>query len=395
MKKLILLFALLFTLSANSQITSYPHNTDFETGFGDWGNLTGDDFDWSIRNGASTPSTGTGPQLSPYGGNSSSGYIYCESSSPNYPNKQAWLECKYDFSSLTAPQLSIYYHQYSSYNTTSYGPGTLQLDVFDGATWTYNVWSNSTSNSTWQNTTIDLSAYAGRPDIKLSWTGFTIGWQSDICLDEISVSDNSNSGGGGTNLVEVGDPNSSTQNGRVPAYGYYDFSWSAAIYHASDLGNQQLDIDRISWNVTNGNSMAMNNQQIWFAHTAEMIFPDGTEPKPSLLPPYIQWVKVYEGTINFVPGWNEIVLQTYYPYNGTDNLLVKVINEHGSWASSYPEFQYTSKANTVVYNYADGTFPSSSGFVNSYRPNTRFSYGGTPLPIELLSFDAWMSDDIL
>ena len=396
MKKSIILFCMLLTLSANSQITSYPHNTDFESSLGDWLNNVNDDFDWTLRSGASTPSGGTGPQSSPYGGNSSNGYAFCESSTPNYPNKEAWLECTYDFSALTSPQVSIYYHMYSSYNTSAYGPGTLQLDVYNGSTWTMDVWNNSTSNSTWQTTTIDLSQFAGLSNVKLSWTGYTIGWQSDICLDEISVSENSNSGGGGgsSNVVEVGDPNSTLQNGRVPAYGYYDFSWSAAIYHASDLGNQQLDIDKISWNVTNGNSMTMTNQEIWFAHTSEMVFLTGDEPVPALLGPYVQWVKVYDGTINFVPGWNEITLQTYYPYNGTDNLLVKVVNEHGSWASSYPEFQYTTKANTVVYNYADGSFPSAAGFVNDYRPNTRFGFGGSALPIVLLSFDAWMSDDI-
>tara|TARA_R100000655_G_scaffold109888_1_gene166146 strand:- start:1279 stop:2841 length:1563 start_codon:yes stop_codon:yes gene_type:complete len=396
MKKLLsFLVVIFFSIASYGQITSYPHNTNFESSLGDWLNVVGDDFDWTLKSGSGTPSSGTGPQLSPYGANSSSGYVFCESSSPNYPNKEAWLECVYDFSALSSPQISIYYHMYSSYNTASYGPGTLQLDVYDGSAWTMNVWSNTTSNSTWQTTTIDLAQFAGMSNVKLSWTGYTIGWQSDISLDELSVSDNTSSGGGGSsNVVEVGDPNSTLQNGRVPAYGYYDYSWSAAIYHASDFANQQLDIDKISWNVTNGNSMTMNNQEIWFAHTPEMIFLDANEPLPSLLPPHIQWVKVYDGTINFVPGWNEITLQTYYPYNGTDNLLIKVVNEHGSWASSYPEFQYTSKASTVVYNYDDGSYPTGTGYINDYRPNTRFGFGGSALPIELLSFDAWISEEV-
>ena len=397
MKKLISFLAVIFfSIASYGQITSYPHNTNFESSFGDWLNVVGDDFDWALKSGSGTPSGGTGPQSSPYGANSSSGYAYCESSSPNYPNKEAWLECVYDFSALSSPQISIYYHMYSSYNSSSYGPGTLQLDVYDGSSWTMNVWNDTTSNSSWQTTTIDLSQFAGMSNVKLSWTGYTIGWQSDVCLDELSVSDNTNSGGGGgsSNAVEVGDPNSTTENGRVPAYGYYDFSWSAAIYHASDFANQQLDIDKISWNVTNGNSMLMTKQQIWFAHTLEDVFLTGDEPMPALTGPYIQWVKVYEGDINFVPGWNEVTLQTVYPYNGSSNLLVKVINEHGSWASSYPEFQYTAKTNTVVYNYDDGSFPGPIGYVNDYRPNTRFGFGGTPLPIELISFDAWLDDDI-
>ena len=74
----------------------------------------------------------------------------------------------------------------------------------------------------------------------------------------------------------------------------------------------------------------MTNQEIWFAHTLEDVFLTGDEPMPALTGPYIQWVKVYDGDINFIPGWNEVTLQTVYPYNGSSNLLVKVINEHGS-----------------------------------------------------------------
>ena len=52
-------------------------------------------------------------------------------------------------------------------------------------------------------------------------------------------------------------------------------------------------------------------------------------------------------------------------YNGLGNILIKTINEHGTWTINYPLFRYTSKPNTVVYNYADGGMPSSLGFRNS------------------------------
>ena len=63
--------------------------------------------------------------------------------------------------------------------------------------------------------------------------------------------------GGSTDEVTIGDPNSTLQNGRVPAYGYYDYSWSAAIYTATELGGFPRTIEKISWNVTNGNSMTL------------------------------------------------------------------------------------------------------------------------------------------
>ena len=171
------------------QITIFPHTTSFELGLGaDWINTTGDDFDWTHRSGASTPSGGTGPQSAPYGALGSNGYMYIESSTPNYPSKQAWLDGRCDFTTLASPQITVNYHMYAS-NGVNYGPGILQLDVYDGTSWTYDIWNNTNSDINWQATTIDLSAYAGLSYVILSWTGYTVGWQSDICLDELLIED--------------------------------------------------------------------------------------------------------------------------------------------------------------------------------------------------------------
>ena len=200
LKTILIIFAALIIGTCHGQIATFPHTSSFETGIGaDWINATGDDFDWSHRSGASTPSGGTGPQTSPYGALGSNGYVFIESSTPNYPNKQAWLDGRCDFSTLTAPQLTVNYHMYAS-NGINYGPGILQLDIFDGTSWTYDVWSNATSSPDWQSTTIDLSAYAGEPYVILSWTGYTTTWQSDICLDELLIED---AGGGGGLVVDT------------------------------------------------------------------------------------------------------------------------------------------------------------------------------------------------
>ena len=220
---------------------------------------------------------------------------------------------------------------------------------------------------------------------------------NQICTQVMILRTANSSGGGGggnSNEVTVGDPNSTLQNGRVPAYGYYDYSWSASIYTATELGGVGLTIERISWNVANSNSMTLNNQEIWMAMTPDEIFNDGTMPDVGN-GPWDGWKKVYDGTLDFAPGWNEIILQGLYGYDGVQNLLVKVINNHGSWASSYPEFQYTAKSNSVVYNYNDGSPPSTIGYRNSYRPNTIFGHqgGGSSLPITLMSFNAESNDN--
>ena len=193
--KLLFLLLLLPFLSFG-QVSTYPDKADFENGFGNWLNPVGDDFDWTWKLGSGTTSSGTGPQTMPYGADNSDGYIYTESSSPNYPNKQAWLECSFDMSSLSDATFSFSYHNYSS-NGGSYGPGTLSLDVFDGTSWTYGIWSSSTSFNGWQDAVVDLTAYAGQSLVILSFTGYTVGYQSDMCLDNLSVDGTGGGGSGG------------------------------------------------------------------------------------------------------------------------------------------------------------------------------------------------------
>ena len=76
----IILF-LSFVLSSsglNAQaITSFPHSTNFASGFGDWNQSASDDFNWTQTIYA-TGSSGTGPQASPYGANGTTGYAYTE-----------------------------------------------------------------------------------------------------------------------------------------------------------------------------------------------------------------------------------------------------------------------------------------------------------------------------
>jgi len=185
-----LLFLILFPIFTFGQVTTLPHATDFELSFGDWTNSTFDNFDWTQTT-TKTPSSGTGPVIGPpYGYLGSLGYVFTESSGANQ-NMEAWLECEYNLSSYGSVEMTFAYHMYSS-NGGAYGPGKLQLDVFDGATWTYGVWSNMVSNPDWQVGYVDLSAYDGLGQVILSWTGLTTGWQSDISLDNIIVTGTDN-----------------------------------------------------------------------------------------------------------------------------------------------------------------------------------------------------------
>ena len=161
-----------------STVSSYPYAEGFESGWGDWVNVSGDDMDWTRRSG-STPSSSTGPS----GAHGGSYYVYTESSSPNYPNKTAILEgpC-FDLTNTGDAALTFWYHMYGS------AMGTLNVEASeDCINWT-NVWSLSgNQGNAWYEANVDLTSYCGST-IVIRFRGVTgSSYTSDMSIDDLSV----------------------------------------------------------------------------------------------------------------------------------------------------------------------------------------------------------------
>ncbi|MHC4660576.1 MAG: RCC1 domain-containing protein, partial [Planctomycetota bacterium] len=173
----------LLILSSPAFSETNTFHDSFESGMGNWSNVGGDDFNWVTRSG-STPSGATGPS----GAYDGTYYVYCESSTPNYPSKSADLLFK---SSICAPggefnftsgSISFWYHMYGT------AMGTLSLELWNGSAWE-TVWSKSGDQTdSWFFENINLNSYAGEGrKIRfhcVTGTSFT----SDMCLDNVSVS---------------------------------------------------------------------------------------------------------------------------------------------------------------------------------------------------------------
>ncbi len=166
------------SISCGTTVTA-PYAESFESGFGSWTNITGDDFDWVRRSGG-TPSSNTGPS----GAAAGSFYIYVEASSPNYPSKSTTLESPcFDLTGVTSATFSFRYHMLGA---SSMGALNIEISTDDN-TWT-NIWSRSgNQGSSWQTASIDLSGYTGNV-VKLRMTGTTTNtWQGDIAVDDMSL----------------------------------------------------------------------------------------------------------------------------------------------------------------------------------------------------------------
>ncbi|MBW1297998.1 choice-of-anchor B family protein [Aquimarina litoralis] len=170
-----------------SVISSFPFDESFESSFGSWQNATGDDLNWT-RDSGGTPSNGTGPSTAADG----STYIYVEASGngTGYPNKNAILNSPcLNFTNLSSPNLEFQYHMLGS----AINSLTVEARTDNQGSWTSIFSRNGDQGSNWNAASVDLSSYAGQASVQLRFSVLTgngnQGWQSDIAIDAISISD--------------------------------------------------------------------------------------------------------------------------------------------------------------------------------------------------------------
>ena len=195
-------------------------------------------------------------------------------------------------------------------------------------------------------------------------------------------------GSSGSTIVSIGGGEVSDYN--VPANHYYKYGWTDMIYLKSEI-NTVGNITKIRFQVDPLTSIpyTATNQKIYMGHTTLSSFPSSTV-KENAQTNYVSsnYTLVYDGTVNWTVGWVEIVFQTPFPWNNTNNLLIKWENRNNSWSSDEPWFYYTSKTNTVAYKVLDASYPTADGVRGSLRPNIKIALADpVSLPIELLYFN--------
>jgi len=182
------------TGAGSTPITSFPYTENFDSfsepsGIGSgnyWQNKTDDDIDWEVESGTTPSYSYTGPS----GDHTSGGgkYLYIEASN-NYPFKRADLLTPYlNYSSLSNPVLEFWYHMWDSFETYM---GDLHVDVFDNGQWHNSVFSVSGNQGTeWKNVAINLSQYKSGSIQQIRFYGITgTDIPSDICIDDVQISD--------------------------------------------------------------------------------------------------------------------------------------------------------------------------------------------------------------
>lgn len=201
-----------FTTESSNYIT-LPYSESFETGFGQWAQATYDDFDWTRMSG-STPTSKTGPNKAHNG----SYYIYTEASSPRVPGDDAFLEATFNFTGISTPEISLWYHMYGNQM------GSLHVDAFYAGIWT-TLWSISGQQQTsisakFKNKIVSLASYANLNGVTLRIRGVCgSGERSDIAVDLVEVRQQSTRGPKSGEYDYIAEPVELLED-NVQVYGY-------------------------------------------------------------------------------------------------------------------------------------------------------------------------------
>ncbi len=159
-----------------------PYAESFEDGRGAWIQSVVDDYNWRVNSGG-TPTAAAGPS----GASDGDWYLYAEGHQDQGSGKTASMQCNFNLGNVVSAEMSFDYHMYGNY--ISY----LALDVYDGSTWSSNVWKKtgqqqSGSDDAWSGAVVDLSAYAGNEDVILRFRTRNGTWNAaDPAIDDIRI----------------------------------------------------------------------------------------------------------------------------------------------------------------------------------------------------------------
>lgn len=150
-------------------------------------------FSWEVRNTPQTTSSGTGPAGdNTYYPADTGYYFHSDNSGGSVGDSSVLLSPLVNISALTDPVLEFYVHYFSS-PTSTYNQ-SLHVDVYDGSTWTNDIYVlsdpiHSSSTDPWTPVYISLTPYSGSDLVRARfrvYTGTSTGGAGDISLDDIN-----------------------------------------------------------------------------------------------------------------------------------------------------------------------------------------------------------------
>ncbi|MEL7117785.1 MAG: T9SS type A sorting domain-containing protein [Bacteroidota bacterium] len=243
-------------------INQFPYTEGFENGLNGWRtNSFYETFTAAsyLVNSGATPTAGTGPNAASEG----SQYIYSEATLPPtgpfyaYPVAVIESPC-FDFSNNNSPEISFDYHM----TGTGAGQLALQVSLDGGYDWNNTGHTFSLSGdqgNSWQNATVDLSAYAGQEWVILRFvTGLTQNDQGDIAVDAINLTDASNTC---INPIDISVTDSDFTCGNTTGTAQLNFLLSGTPPYQITWSTGDVNVNSITMNATGTYSVTVQDAQ--------------------------------------------------------------------------------------------------------------------------------------
>ena len=166
----------------------------------------------------------------------------------------------------------------------------------------------------------------------------------------------------GGNIELVGTTSSTSY--QIPLNTLYNNSYSQQLVLASEMNGPTI-LNSISFEYAYSQPMSYKTGvKIYIGHT--------TSSSMSAWVPTTTHQLVYTGDLNCTTmGWNEFDFDTDFNYNGTDNIVITVVDTSGDYYSSSETFRTHSATGMTRYAYTDSplTIPPSTAYTMSYRNN--------------------------
>ena len=172
----------------------------------------------------------------------------------------------------------------------------------------------------------------------------------------------------GLEYVQVGDLTGASTNVYIPLYDFYKGSASQSIFTAEELGGEPLSMSSLAYHISSQIlPTTLDSVSIYLAHTSEVNRTTFLSPDSMQL--------VYQGAPLFRQGWFWIGFDSTFDYNGSDNLMVLIVDAVGpNYGQNSVNFTTnTSTTTNTLYYYSDSQpfTAATSAFTLNQRPVIR------------------------
>ncbi|MFV0502279.1 MAG: fibronectin type III domain-containing protein, partial [Bacteroidales bacterium] len=189
---------------------------------------------------------------------------------------------------------------------------------------------------------------------------------------------------GWTQVVTIGTGTTGVYD--LPLNTYYRHSYTQQIFEASEIGTQTGVINSLSFQYIYGTPQVKDPVVVYIGNTSKTNFSSTTD-----------WIsvsnmtKVYNGNVYFTntatDNWVNIPFDNSFVWDGTSNIVIAILNNHGSYSTSNNNTfnTHTTTDNKSLHYRVDGTTlidPVNSSYTATgmlaYRNNIQLEFG-TPI----------------